>query len=177
MTILTSSGKSYDIPVDPPMQTWADARLRAVSMDQTAREALGISDIYVDRYLMPSKPVHVIVFILCVWAFAQFAAYYLGYMSPGTFLYSDVLKYWPFGGAEGYTKLIRRIGMPVVLIHASEAILLDWFRMRGGKFGVDRGTGLWWKWIGMQFIEGAANWMRFDAEVARKRKEKEGKKH
>lgn len=175
MTIRTSAGKSYDVPVDPPMATWADARIRAVEMDQKARSALGISDIYIDHYLLPSKVSHITVFTLSALNLVQIAAYYLGYMRPGSFLYSNILKYWPFGGAEGYTQIIGLIMVPVVLLHAFEAVLLDRWRLE--KYGVVRGSGLWWKWVGMQFTEGVGNWFRFDAEVERKRKEKEKKAH
>jgi hypothetical protein len=63
----------------------------------------------------------------------------------------------------------------MLAIHFTEAFLLDRTRLR--KYGVARGSSLWWKWIASVFIEGWGCWDRIAAEVKRKTVEAEKAQH
>ncbi len=172
MTIQTTDGKTHTISLKPPMSSFADARIRSVEMDREARSALDLSSIHLSTYLPPRKPEHVVVFALCSMAYINFATKHL--MVPGTLFYGKVLPWWP-GGPEGYLKIVDRVFWPMMAIHFTEALLLDRLRLR--KYGVQRGSSLWWKWIVSVFIEGWGSWKRIDAEVERKTKEAEKAEH
>jgi len=174
MTILTSSGQTHTIPFNPPMSSFADARPRVVEMDQASRRALGISSIKVDRYIPPTSPLHIFVFLVGGFMFSQFALY--RYLNPSSapFYYNTILSYFP-GGAETFKWLVRTLAIPVLLIHFGEAYMMDRTRLR--RFNVPRGSALWWKWVVSCFIEGYGCWVRIDKEVRRKEKEADKAAH
>jgi hypothetical protein len=172
MTFQTTDGKTHTIPLKPPMISFADARTRSVDMDREARSALNVSSIKLTSYLPPRKPEHIIVFALCSMAYINFATKHL--MVPGTLYYDKVLPWWP-GGPEGYLWTVDKVFWPMLAIHFTEAFLLDRTKLR--KYGVERGSSLWWKWMVSVFIEGWGCWKRIDAEVERKTKEAEKAQH
>lgn len=93
---------------------------------------------------------------------------------PGTWFYDVPLTYWP-GGPEWFVWIAKAIALPVLIIHLVEAYMMDRTRLR--KYGVERGSGLWWTWIVSCFIEGYGCHQRIDAAVKRKTKEAELAKH
>lgn len=94
---------------------------------------------------------------------------------PGTVVYDRVLGWFPFGGAEGYMRIARIAGPLTLAIHIGETFMLDRLRLR--KHGVERGTALWWKWVGSCIVEGFGCFQRIDATVLRKKLEAEKAKH
>jgi hypothetical protein len=95
-------------------------------------------------------------------------------MIPGTLFYDKVLPWWP-GGPEAYLWTVGQVFYPMLAIHFTEAFLFDRKRLR--KYGVQRGSLLWWKWTASVLVEGWGSWKRVDAEVERKTKEAEKAQH
>ena len=93
---------------------------------------------------------------------------------PGTFVYDKLLPWYP-GGPKVFLFLAKNIALPVLAIHATEAYMLDKTRLR--KYGVPRGSGLWWAWMASCFVEGFGCFQRIDAEIKKKTVEKEDEKH
>jgi hypothetical protein len=92
----------------------------------------------------------------------------------GTFLYDTILPWFP-GGPEWFLLILKVIALPVVTIHLTEAYLFDKKKLR--KYNVQKGTGLWWKWIVSCFIEGYGCFQRIDAMVKIKEREAEKASH
>ncbi|RDW75793.1 hypothetical protein BP5796_06614 [Coleophoma crateriformis] len=172
MTLQTAAGEKHTIAINPPMASWADARLRAVDMDKEAREALGIDSIRITAYEPPTTPIHIFVFTACALTAILFIL--SSKIVPGTTFYDSVLPYFP-GGPKVFVWLVKRLAFPVLLIHIAETYFLDKTRLT--RYGVERGSALWWQWVASCFIEGFGCFQRIDWEVARKRKEAEGKAH
>ena len=165
-------GKSYSIPFNPPMKSWADARERTVEMDRESRAGLDLSSIKITSYEPPKSPFHVTVFSLCIFAFVIFVTQ--NSIVPGTCFYDNVLPWFP-GGPEWFLWISKVIALPVLGLHLGEAYLLDTRKLR--KHGVERGSALWWKWIASCFIEGFGCFQRIDATVKKKTLEAEKAKH
>jgi len=172
LTFRLSGGGTSTIPLYPPMTSWSEARIRTVEMDRDSRAALDISHTKITEYEPPSSPLHIAIFVSCVFTFVMFATNQ--WITPGTWFYDTALPWFP-GGPKVFLGLVRTIALPVVGIHALEAYMLDQKKLR--KYGVERGSGLWWKWIGSCFIEGFACFQRIDAMVRTKEKEAEKMKH
>ena len=141
-------------------------------MDREARTALGISPIAITEYEPPKSIFHVTVFGLCVLTTVVFLT--KQWVVPGTFVYDKILPWWP-GGPEWFLWISKTIALPVLLIHVGETVLLDQTRL--WKYGVEKGSGLWWKWIGSCLIEGYGTFARIDATVKRKQMEAEKQTH
>lgn len=167
-----SSGDRSTIPLYPPLTSWSEARIRTVEMDRDARAALGISSIQLASYLPPKSLFHRAIFGLCAMTFVIFTT--KQWIVPGTFVYDKILPWFP-GGADWFLWISNGIALPVLGIHVFEAYNLDKTRLR--KYGVERGSAVWWKWIASCFIEGFACFQRIDGEVKRKEVEAEKVKH
>lgn len=163
MAIQSRDGKLHLVPFEPPMASYAEARKRVVAMDVAAREALGLGDVEVDRFT-PARGVALCVFVSVVFYF--FCFFSLPWAVPGSAVYSFWDTSFP-GGFEVYKWVVRMIFIPVLGIHIVEVITLDMTRLR--KYGVQRGSGLWWSWMGSCFFEGAPAFWRFDKLVEEKR--------
>ncbi|KAL2111337.1 hypothetical protein VUR80DRAFT_10235 [Thermomyces stellatus] len=166
MTIRTADGAEHVIPFDPPMKSYAEARKRAVEMDAAAREGLGLGDVDVGEFLPPWG--------LGLFSFTAVALYIacclsLPWQVPGSPLYSFWDAVFP-GGARMQEWVVRAIRLPVLGIHLLEALHLD--RTRLAKYGVRRGSGVWWAWMCSCFIEGFPAFRRFDGLVQQKREAK-----
>jgi fumarate reductase subunit C len=61
--------------------------------------------------------------------------------------------------------LVRTIFVPVLGIHVAETWWLERSRLK--RFGVRRGSKVWWLWVVSVFIEGAMAFKRFDIVVER----------
>jgi hypothetical protein len=166
MTLKTAGGNMSTIPLYPPMTSWSEARSRTVEMDQIARTALDISSIRITEYEPPTSPFQVILFALCLLAISNSIT--TQWMVPGTFVYDSVLPWFP-GGPEWYLYISNKIAIPTLVIHLMETAYLEHSRLR--KHGVQRGTGLWFKWLSSCIIEGRSCFQRIDATVKRKEKE------
>lgn len=172
MTVTAVDGKTYTIPFDPPLKSFAETRTRVVDMDRECREALDISNIRITEYEAPRKPAHVIVFGLCAMAFTFFAT--RDKIVPGTWFYDNVLPWFP-GGPAWFHWTVNMVFAPTIALHTFETWYMHRTRLR--KFGVERGSALWFKWVLSTFIEGFGCFQRFDATVKRKKLELEKSKH
>lgn len=172
MTISTPASGTHTIPITPPMSSYADARLRAVSMDETARSALGISSVQIKSFV-PLTTSNICVLVVCLFASTSLAAQAAGYVAPGSKVWRALDAVVP-GGAERYVALQRLVVVPMLAIHVGEAA---WMSRKVEKHGVERWSGLWWKWVADNFLEGFGALARFDKEVKRLTKEKEAKTH
>ncbi|CAG8982337.1 hypothetical protein HYALB_00005339 [Hymenoscyphus albidus] len=172
MTIETGEKKSYTIAINPPMKSWAEARERTVDMDREAREALDISSIKITEYEPPTSLQHCIIATFCAVAMMSFAAQRV--IVPGTLVYDQVLSHFP-GGAAKYMAMQKLVGGIIWVAHTAEAFLFD--RKKLSKYGVERGSSLWWKWIASVVLEGQGAFQRVDATVASKKAEAEKAKH
>lgn len=172
MTFRISGGNTSSLPLYPPMTSWADARSRTVELDRIARTALGISSIRITEFQRASSPLHIAITFLILFGVFCFIAH--PWIVPGTFIYDKLLPYYP-GGPAWFQWMSKVIALPTLAIHVGEVIVLDQTRLR--KYGVERFSPLWWKWVGACFVEGFGCFQRIDAMVARKAKEAESKKH
>ncbi|KAH8687573.1 hypothetical protein BGZ60DRAFT_362664 [Tricladium varicosporioides] len=172
MTIKTVDGTTQKLPFRPPMKSFAEARTRTVDMDREAREGLNISNIKITEFYPPKTFVHRLVVGLCALAFTVFLT--RDKLMEGSWIYENVLPWFP-GGPKTFHWLARVIALPTLVLHLLECVLLD--RTRLQKYGVARGSTLWWKYMAMCFLEGFGNFQRIDAAVLRKKKEAEKEKH
>src|SRR5690606_11788652 len=128
------------IPLEPPMKSYAEARTRAVEMDLAAREGLGLGDVDIDVFAPPEG---FAVFVSGSVLFFFFCYFALPWQVPGSALYTIWDRFFP-GGAETHKWFVQKIFLPVIGIHIAEAAWLD--RTRLVKYGVRRGSGVWWAW-------------------------------
>jgi hypothetical protein len=185
LTIASSNGASHDIPLEPPMTSWSDVRPRVIAMDSDARTALGLPPlpsspshsqtpkppssspvrVTVTAYDPPTAPLHIFMIALVAFFYSCYFLRRAGrILVPGTWYWEHVMAHFPAGGAEGYAWLQERLAVPVVLLHGAETGVMVW-RLAG--HGVRVGTGLWWKWVGATFLEGAGAHQRFGGVLKR----------
>lgn len=174
MTITTGSGSgrsTYAVPFSPPLSSWADARPRVIAMDVAAREALGLSDVYITEYATP-RGFDYVPFLGVVFYFV--CATGLPWVVPGSLPWAVLETVFP-GGPEWFRWTVKTIFWPVMGIHIAEAVWVDQSRLQ--KHGVARWSWLWWAWTSGIFFEGVTAWGRLDRMIAEKTAEKEAKKH
>ncbi|KAL2024114.1 hypothetical protein VTK56DRAFT_9894 [Thermocarpiscus australiensis] len=184
------------VAFDPPLRHWDERRARLVDMTRVARQALGVPDpdpdpdldldsssqsgetvVTVDEY-MPPRPGDWLILLSVVFYFALFALFRTGWFAQhgsGAAAAARAMVEmcrFPYG-VEGLRWVTEVIFVPVVGIHAAEAWWLERTRLR--KFGVMRGSRVWWFWMVSVFVEGMMAFKRFDIVVERLRAEK-GKK-
>jgi hypothetical protein len=176
LTIETSNASAtYTIPIEPRMQSWSDVRPRVVAMDRDARAALGLpplpsdsssppSPVTVTTYDPPTAPFHLFVIFLVLWFYTGYFLLLNGTLRPGTWYWEHVMCWFPVRGAQGYKWLHMVLAGPVVGVHVAETV---WMVGRLRWYGVEVGTGLWWKWVGSTFLEGGGAHQRLGAVVRR----------
>ncbi|KAG6010254.1 hypothetical protein E4U21_007303 [Claviceps maximensis] len=168
---IRAAGADHIVEFNPPLSSWNDVRPRVVEMDAIARHSLGISDIYMDKYQLPG-PADLAVMLSVGFYFLSVAG--LPWITPGSAPWHLLAAYFP-GGPETFRWLVRALILPVVAIHTLEPLYLDVSRLQ--KHGVDRWSAQWWMWIVSCVFEGLMAFKRFDRVIARKKAEKEAKKH
>ncbi|KAL2145214.1 hypothetical protein VTI28DRAFT_7723 [Corynascus sepedonium] len=165
-----SSGSVHVVAFDPPLRSWAERRERLVEMTRAARDALpsssaGAGTIAVNEYMAPRVPYDLAIFLAVLFYYLSFALVRAGLVAPGS-LAARGLEAARFpGGPAGFQWLVDTIIVPVLGIHIAETWWLERSRLR--RFGVRRGSQVWWLWIGSVFIEGAMAFKRFDIIVER----------
>ncbi|KAF4542999.1 protein of unknown function DUF2470 [Lasiodiplodia theobromae] len=165
-----AAGRQFTIPLEPPMQSWREARERLVQMDRDCLVGLGRSDITVKQYTRP-RGAHAVVFVVCALTYVLVSR--RANALPGSFIYDHVLSYSP-----GFAAFVAQV-QPVVLalmigIHVVEASIMA---RRLQRHNVAQLSGLWWQWVASCFIEGFGALQRVDALVQQARREKEKQKH
>jgi hypothetical protein len=166
-------GAVHVVPLEPPL-AWGDRRVRLVDMTLAARAALGIevesahppepaAGIVVRSYAPPATTLDISVMAAVLLYGACFALVRTGMVHPGS-LVGRIVETVRFpGGIPSFKWLVNAIALPVLAIHLAEAWYLD--RTRLQKFGVKRGSALWWMWMTSCFIEGRGAFGRFGALV------------
>jgi hypothetical protein len=174
MGIRTSDGTLHEVPIAPPMGSFSDARHAMVRLDRVARERLGLGDVTV-REFRAARGVDAVVGGAVVFYYFTFFSLPRVLGGEAGTAWGMVRQFWDAvfpGGIDGYAWVVRTIFWMVVGIHATECFLLD--RTRLARFGIPRGTGVWWLWMATCFFEGYPSFKRFDRVVAEVR-DKEGK--
>ncbi|KAK3297887.1 uncharacterized protein B0H64DRAFT_393334 [Chaetomium fimeti] len=179
---LPGSALLHRVVFEPPLAGWAERRGRLVEMTRVAREALGVvaedgdaggdhgagaggekAVVVVNEYMAPRVPLDLAIFVGILAYYLSFGLVWMGYVTPGS-LTAQVVEAVRFpGGVEGFVWLVETIFVPVVVLHVFETWLLE--RTKLQKFGVKRGSAVWWMWVVSVFIEGAMAFKRFDIVV------------
>jgi len=171
MVIRTRDGTRHVVPIQPPLQSWADARIRAVDMDREARRQLGLSEIVVTEYTS-AGPLKLSIVGLVLSAMT--ASWVLrSHITPGTMYYDKVLAFLP-GGPERFLSLVSKVTPFVLAVHAVEASFLA---KKLAKHDVIPFSTLWFKWIASDMIQGFETPLHLSQLVARKTQVLEEKKH
>ena len=167
---IRAGGNDFAVPFTPPPPSdWSDVKARIIDMDDRARRALGLSDVYITEYV-PPQGFDIIVFGAVLFYVACVAS--LPWVVPASGLWKALTAVFP-GGPEWFRWIVRVIFFPVLAIHSAETFLLDRKLLR---HGVDRWSGLWWLWVSSCFVEGFGSFKRTNHIIARKRAQKESKK-
>jgi hypothetical protein len=170
----------YVVRFEPRLGAWGERRERLVGMTRAAKEALGVvtrgngegEGVVVQEYMPPRVPYDLAVFLAVLFYYFTFGLVRAGAFAPGG-LPALVVETVRFpGGVGGLKWLVDAIFVPVLAIHLVETWLLEKTRLQ--KFGVRRGSRVWYLWVGSVFIEGAMAFKRFDIVVERLKAE--GKK-
>ena len=171
MTVITSNGSRYNVPFDPPLTSWSEARERVVAMDMEALNGLKRSKITVKEYKMAEGP-WITIPIAVVSTFAAFSM--RSNFEPGTLFYDVLLKSVPNFAKFCYT--IQPYLMAVMIsIHTAEATHIASSRLE--KHSIPAFSVLWWKWVVGTFIEGFGSFIRFDKMVKEEEERKAQAKH
>lgn len=169
----------HRVVFEPPLEGWGERRGRLVEMTRVAREALGVvvpphdggdGDgvvVVVDEYMAPRVPYDLAIFVAVLGYYLCYGLVWRGWFAEGSVAARVVEGMWFPGGVGGFTWLVEAIFVPVVALHVFETWLLERTRLR--RFGVRRGSAVWWKWVVSVFIEGAMAFKRFDLVVEKAR--------
>lgn len=186
---LPATDTLHAVALDPPLASWEERRARLVEMTRVAREALGVvveengadggkgnvtaaAVVVVNEYMPPRVPYDLTIFLAVLFYYSTWVLVQAGGLGAGG-VAARVVEGVRFpGGVAGFAWLVRTIFVPVLGIHVFETWLLERTRLR--KFGVRRGSRVWWLWVGSVFVEGAMAFKRFDIVVERLKAE--GKK-
>ncbi|KAF1951036.1 integral membrane protein-like protein [Byssothecium circinans] len=165
-------GQQLTIPFDPPMGSYREARDRVVQLDKDALRILGRSDITINKYIPPwVHPLHLCSFTLCAITLVLFPR--AAHFQPGSPPYDLFLVHFP--RFASFCVSIRLILLGIVVpIHVTEAVFMA---RKLGRHGVTPFDGIWWAWVASCFVEGKTSFLRADALIAEKKREKDAKKH
>jgi hypothetical protein len=164
-------GQEVIIPLDPPMKAMREARERLIQLDKDALQVLGRSDIPITKYIPPYPAGHMLVFTTCLLTFIVFSR--KANFRPGSLVHDHLLTLVP-GFGEFCLTIQPYLFWIMVSIHATETMFMA---RKLGKHGLTASEGIWWAWMGSCFVEGKTCWMRLDALLDEKLKQREAKKH
>ena len=170
-SLLPFSSAAYPIKLDPPLNSWAEARARLVEMDGESCRGLGCSNVTVKRYAPPTGFMLVnAAYMACIYVTFSRRSNFL----PGSLYHSVLFKHIP-GFARFCLTIQPFLIVFVLVVHFVEAIYLATTRMQ--KHTVPMFSQLWWKWFINDAIEGYPALLRFDAVVEEEKLRKERQKH
>ena len=165
---LVCHGKSYRIPLNPPMSSYRDARERAVQMDRESLEGLGRSDVTIKEFSPPTG--------LWTLEFALISATFLGYSQRWWFVEGQIVEQILGAGFAHFSWTIQPYLITFMLaLHTSEMVYL--MRNKLVKHSVNPRTRLFWLWTGTKFVEGLFSFKRFNDLVKAKHEAKAKKQH
>ncbi|KAK5723875.1 hypothetical protein LTR17_013804 [Elasticomyces elasticus] len=161
-------GKTYNIPLKPPMDSYRDARERAVQMDKESLQGLGRSDITITEFL-PAKGASALMFaIIC--------ATFLGYSQRWWFGRGQIVEQLLGPSFARFSHTIQPYLITFLLVvHTSEMLYTALYKLP--SHSVNPRSLLFWKWTGTTFIEGVQAFGRFNGLVKAKQDKKAKEKH
>ena len=168
MAIASGNNSVHNVPIKPPMTSWAEARPRVVAMDADAVKGLRRSNVTVKRYKGP-RGWMTAVMVVCALTFLAFAR--PENFVPGSLLYDTLLKYVP-RFARFCWRVQPLVIYPMLAIHVGETMHMERSRLR--KHTVRMFSRTWWMWVVSTSVEGVGAFVRFD-EVVREEEEKRAK--
>jgi Protein of unknown function (DUF2470) len=166
--IITSQGKRYYIPLDPPLPSFASSRSKMKAMHEECLRGLDLSDVKITTFLWPQTLMSRVTFVAVLLTILSFSR--RGNFVPGSFFFETVgLRYLP--RFAWFCRSIQPWLITFILgIHLAEAVWMARTRLR--RHGVRRWSVLWWKWVGICFIEGITSFQRLDEIIREKEEEK-----
>lgn len=166
--IFSCWSKTYQVPFEPPMSSYREARERAVAMDKESLEGLDRSDVTVKEVVHPHG--------FYAPAFLIIAATFVAYSQRWWFGPGQIVEQYLGASFAKFCWAIQPwLISGMMLIHGSEAVFLARSYLR--KHSVNVRSWVWWQWMFFGFIEGQLAFWRFHDLVRRKRAEKEKQKH
>lgn len=145
---LSAGGRTFFIPIHPPLKSFSEARERVVKMDQDCIEALGRDSITIKEYWAP-KGFDAVVFVTC------FSTYILLSRPENvSFVFPFVPEFAAF-----VLKIRLLVLYPMIVIHLVEASLMI---RKLQRHSVPFFSKLWWVWTVSCFIEGVGSFRRYD---------------
>jgi hypothetical protein len=185
-----AASHTHTVPIEPAMESWADARPRMIAMTAAAHAALakGERDATVrairDRnalaleYIVPPRALLAVLVCatlsLTSLALEVLASRGLGLAASLAALQRRGLDAWFPGGAEGYFWVQRWLVTPLWLLHLFEAVLMSWRLEKLGRQGRQRGVrivrrcgAVWWLWVVETFLGGFGAHLRFGRAAKR----------
>ncbi|TLD10718.1 hypothetical protein PgNI_05787 [Pyricularia grisea] len=178
----------HKVSYSPPLTNWADRRAVLVEMSRSARDAsssggsssssshLPDPDLsHADPASLIRRPALVpdmVVDGLIIFFVASAAVCHLGYIEPGTSLWSNPLLALFPGGPGNFARIMKTYVPPAAGLHVAEAAFMV-TRLR--KYGIPllSSAGLFWTFSVL--IEGVFGFMRFNKMIKDKRIEAAGK--
>jgi hypothetical protein len=148
---LSAGGRTFFVPLDPPLKSFSEARERVVKMDQDCIEALGRDSITIKEYRAP-KGFDAIIFATC------FSVYILLSRPENvSFVFKLVPQFAAF-----VLKIRLLVLYPMIGIHLVEAFLMT---RKLQRHSVPLFSKLWWAWCVSSFIEGVGSFRRYDFSI------------
>jgi hypothetical protein len=151
--IIKGRGNTFEIPFDPPMKDFSEARTRLVKMDADSIKALSRSPYTIKTYRMPVR-FHAFIFAV------TFSTYIMllreQHVLPGSIAYEYFLKwipYFPFIAQEFRLHILAAM----VVIHGVEAYIMSG---KLKKHSAALYSPVWWAWMVSCFIEGFGSFQR-----------------
>lgn len=161
--------------MDPPMKAMREARERLIQLDKEALNLLGLTEIPITKYTTPYAsglhPIHPFNFTLCLIVLIAFSR--RANFKSGSLLHDNLLSFIP-GFGEFLFAIQPYLFYIMLAIHATETAFMASKLRRHGLTPSER---VWWAWMGSCFVEGKTCWVRLDAHINEKLKERETKKH
>lgn len=172
----------HKVSYSPPLTDWADRRSVLVEMSRSARDASSSGGRLPDPDLSHADPASLIrgprlvpdvmVDGVVVFLVASATACHLGYIEPGTSLWSNPLLAMFPGGPGKFARIMTTFVWPFAAIHVAEAAFMV-TRLR--KYGLPllSSAGLFWTFSIL--VEGVLGWTRFNKMIKEMRLEAAGK--
>ena len=149
-----AGGKTFVVPLDPPMSSLSEARVRLVEMDKQSIAGMERSPVTLKEYRAP-QGFAAVIFAACLGTYILMFS--KSNMIPGSLMYDNVLKYFPRFALFAYD-MRDIIIWPMLAIHVTELYI-----MTGAlkKRSVPLFSRLWWMWTVSAFIEGYNSFQRY----------------
>ena len=166
--VFVCGGKTFRVPLDPPMHSFRDARERAVQMDKECLDALDKSDVTV-REFVPPTGIYTLNFMVI-------AATFLSYSQRWWFGKGEIVERMLGSGFAKFSWTIQPWLITAMIgIHAAELVYFIPYHL--SRHSVNVRTLVWWQWVCFTFVEGQFAFKRFKDLVRRKQEEKAKQKH